>query len=322
MLPGTFTSSPDRAGPCNTVSLRTRRDKQASEGSLPNLFLVGAPKCGTTTVATVIASHPDVGLGATKEPCYLNTDFGPRKISEHAEYIQHFKMPLPRPMYVCDASTTYLYSDAARHFIRGLPHAMVLIMARNPIDMALSWFAQKRFTLEEDVESFEDAWNLIPERRKGESLPGRLKEPRWVLYDEMAALGSVSRKWVDEIGMDRVKVLLLENMQNDPREFFEGVFKFLGLPSQQGAEYQMHLNKRRSPKSFRIAAILASTARLRRQLIPFSFGSNLLSRLYVLNSTIKPAARQIDTRFESELREHFAEEVKLLEELSGSVLMG
>ena len=40
----------------------------------PNLFIVGAPKCGTTSLHYYLNQHPDVYLCEPKEPNYYNTD--------------------------------------------------------------------------------------------------------------------------------------------------------------------------------------------------------------------------------------------------------
>ena len=40
----------------------------------PNVFLVGAPKAGTTSLARVLAAHPDFYMSPIKEPCHFCTD--------------------------------------------------------------------------------------------------------------------------------------------------------------------------------------------------------------------------------------------------------
>ena len=40
-----------------------------------NLYLIGAPKCGTTTVAGWLGSHRDVYWSTPKEPYYWADDF-------------------------------------------------------------------------------------------------------------------------------------------------------------------------------------------------------------------------------------------------------
>lgn len=41
----------------------------------PNFFIVGAPKCGTTSLAHWLAGHPQVFMSPVKEPHFFNTDY-------------------------------------------------------------------------------------------------------------------------------------------------------------------------------------------------------------------------------------------------------
>lgn len=64
----------------------------------PNTFLVGAPRCGTTAMFRLLASHPDVSVSALKEPFYFCTDF-------HHESDRHHGRPMRFPVR---AETDYL----------------------------------------------------------------------------------------------------------------------------------------------------------------------------------------------------------------------
>ena len=40
----------------------------------PDFFIVGGPKCGTTSLAAWLGEHPKVFMSSYKEPHYFNTD--------------------------------------------------------------------------------------------------------------------------------------------------------------------------------------------------------------------------------------------------------
>ena len=46
-----------------------------NKNKIPNFFIVGAPKCGTTALYEYLSSHPDVFLCDPKEPNYFSCDF-------------------------------------------------------------------------------------------------------------------------------------------------------------------------------------------------------------------------------------------------------
>ena len=42
---------------------------------LPNLFIIGAPKCGTTALASWLSIHPEIFAPATKEPHHFSAEY-------------------------------------------------------------------------------------------------------------------------------------------------------------------------------------------------------------------------------------------------------
>src|SRR5215210_5117245 len=85
---------------------------------LPELYLVGAPKSGTTSLCSWLAAHPDVYWSVPKEPYYWAADY-PRQRAHYGfatreEYEELFASPLASAARVrAEGSTTYLYSQVA-----------------------------------------------------------------------------------------------------------------------------------------------------------------------------------------------------------------
>lgn len=284
------------------------------------MYLIGAPRCGTTSVAAALQRHPRIYLGRGKEPCYLNEDFGPRKLTTYRAYARHYRGAAPHHELFCDASTTYLYSCAARARIAHLHEARVLVMLRDPVDMALSWFAQKRLSLEENLDDFESAWRAIPRRRRGIGLPSRLRERRWLYYDEMAAIGTAARDWVDALGPERVKPMLLDDLRSVPARFFGELFAFLGLAAPEGLSAHTRKNARHRHRSPLAAKALSAAGELRARALPRGLGVNLLAKMQRLNQAPQPGTRRIDASFEAELIAHFAPQVRIIEQMTGRSL--
>jgi hypothetical protein len=126
----------------------------------PNFFLVGAPKAGTTAIATALMKHPDVFPSAVKEPNYFNSDiqiesfFAPLKfrngrptrtysyavIRDQQTYLQLFS-GAEKYKAVGDCSSHYLRSRVAAEAIRAaVPEAKIIISLRNPVDRAYSHY--------------------------------------------------------------------------------------------------------------------------------------------------------------------------------------
>ena len=58
---------------------------------VPNLFLVGAPKCGTTSLYMYLKQHPEIYMSGNKEPHFFCPDLKSRKyILNEQDYMALF----------------------------------------------------------------------------------------------------------------------------------------------------------------------------------------------------------------------------------------
>src|SRR5262245_13247596 len=127
---------------------------------LANLYLVGAPKCGTTTVAGWLAGHRDVSWSVPKEPYYWADDFPGQRahygFDNLAAYESLFASPAAQATrYRGDASTTYLYSRrAVPQIVAHVPDAQFIVCLRNPVDLVVSFHRTQVVALNESEADF------------------------------------------------------------------------------------------------------------------------------------------------------------------------
>lgn len=107
----------------------------------PNLFLIGAQKSATTSLATALSTHPDVFLPRQKEPFFFCRD---SEFNRGLKYLadKHYQ-------HVCgekwrlDASTSYMVipkvPERLHSSIDGKPHFIAIM--RHPVDRMQSAFA-------------------------------------------------------------------------------------------------------------------------------------------------------------------------------------
>jgi len=139
----------------------------------PNFFIIGAPKCGTTALASYLSAHTDVFFSHPKEPTYFNQDFDekPRAAHNEKEYLHLFEQADGLKM-VGEGSTRYLSSNVAvKNIMKFNPQAKIIIMLRNPIDMYISLHSHCFYNLVEPEEDPEKAWRLQRERKNIQSTP-------------------------------------------------------------------------------------------------------------------------------------------------------
>ena len=199
----------------------------------PNLFLVGAPKCGTTSMCWYLGEHPDIFMADTKELHYFGSDLTPRRTMDEGEYLSHFRGARGERV-VGESSVMYLASTtAAREIWEFSPTAAVIIMLRNPVDMVYARFAQMRRNGLEDIEDFEMALDAEPDRRLGRRLPAVFgwrnvrRSPKLLCYCDTAAYSAQVQRYLDVFTRDKVHVVVFDDLARDPAAAYRDVLGFL-----------------------------------------------------------------------------------------------
>jgi hypothetical protein len=204
----------------------------------PNFFVVGAPKCGTSTLHYWLSQHPQLFLPSAeksapdywlkKEPNYYATDLGlGPEFCVHAEK-DYLAMYAEADVGVLtgDASPSYLYSDAARARIHAdNAEAKIIIQLRNPADFVRSLhFALFRH----DKESYSDLAKAVRVRKSG-VVPAGAQEPYLYNYVECALFSRYVEKYLETFGQDQVLITRLEDMSADTNAYLDRIYRFLGV---------------------------------------------------------------------------------------------
>lgn len=206
----------------------------ATTSPRPNLFILGAPKCGTTALASYLDQHPEIFISRPKEPHYFNEDFANRHTRRLADYRACFLGAAPRHRVVGEASVLYLYSQVAvPNILAFSPDAKFIVMVRNPLEMAPSWYSEATYssTYGETAPTFEQAWLLQDERRAGRSVPPICREPKVLLYRELCCVGGQLRRLLSLVPRERVQIVVFDDFVRDTRAEYEKVLRHLGVDS-------------------------------------------------------------------------------------------
>lgn len=124
---------------------------------LPNLFLIGAAKGGSTTFASHLKDHPDIAFFTGKEPNLFNEPSPEACRARLQERLENRKTPLPEVSYLLDASVNYSqypkFSNVPANIaeICGRESPRFLYMMRNPVDRAISQYFWRRERYAEDI---------------------------------------------------------------------------------------------------------------------------------------------------------------------------
>jgi hypothetical protein len=194
----------------------------------PNLFIIGAPKCGTTSMAYYLSQHPKVFVSPNKEPHYFNFDSKGRLSFSEEQYLQNFRSASNRHKYLVDASVWYLYSTVAvDEILKYNPASKFIVMLRNPVDMFYSLHQQLLYNGEENISSPLKAWNIQHERKKGLNLPFGCRDERFLFYKDACSLGKQVDRLLSKVPKEKVRFVRLEDLKKNPKQEFEKILNFL-----------------------------------------------------------------------------------------------
>ena len=214
---------------------------------MPNLFIVGAPKSGTTSLYEWLKGHPDVFMSPFKEPCYFARDLA---WEDSGYYLRH---DVDRARYLAlfddagaatrlgEASTRYLFSqDAPVLIAEEVADPRIVVLVRNPVDMVASLHAHKVASRTEDLVVLEEALEAEDDRRAGRRIP-RNSNPRLSTYRDRARFGEQIVRWFDSFRRERVHVQVLEQLVADPAAHYRSLLEFLGVdPTYHPPSFDVH----------------------------------------------------------------------------------
>jgi hypothetical protein len=291
--------------------------------ALPNFFLVGAPKCGTTALATYLRAHPQVFMCRPKEPHYFALDFPAyRHVTQWADYASLFAEAGEAHRAIGEASVLYLYSRVAIAELHGkFPDARLLVMLRNPVDMAISMHAQMLWTCDENVADFDRAWALCADRRAGNNVPRQCRDPKALLYDRVPLLGDQLRRLLGIVPRAQVGWWFFDDLMADPGHVYREVLSFLGVPDDGRREFP-RINTRKHARS-RILGLCTQKMphRLSSAAMQLKHGLGIqrwgvLDALRRANVKSRPG-NKMQPAMRNALQRHFASDVHLLEDITG-----
>ncbi len=222
---------------------------------VPNMFIIGAPKSGTTSMYEYLKGHPEIFLPDFKEPNYFSTELAGSTLGNllvygvHDEQYYDLFAEAGDAKVVGEGSTRYIYSQAAPRLIREVsPDARLVVMLRNPVDMIHSLHAWRVGAEREDLLDFEEALAADADRAQGRRLPPGTRT-RFGTYHDWGHYGQHLQRWFDIFGRDQLHVTIFEEMTVQPEVEFENLLRFLGVdPTYRPPSFAVH-NPARAPRS-------------------------------------------------------------------------
>lgn len=185
----------------------------AGIGALPNLLVIGAPKCGTTSLHNYLDSHPEISMSKIKElDFFINDGTWDNGVEWYRENFD------PTSTIRGESSTGYTRGQhaigVAARAKSVLPEAKLIYLVRDPIDRIRSDYHHHR------------AIGLEPR-----SFAEALADPENP-YFQASSYGSQLAPYIDHFGADRILVETQERLLSERRVCLARIFRFLGVDDQ------------------------------------------------------------------------------------------
>jgi hypothetical protein len=223
-----------------TVSVEPRAPRAPREvtrppAGVPDFFIVGQPKSGTTALYEMLRCHPQIYMPDLKEPEFFAGDMSrrfqpprsgalPRTLDEYLSLFDGAR----QDQRTGEASVFYLCSHvAAARIAEVQPDARIVAILREPASFLRSLHLQ---LLQAHVEAKQDlrkALSLEDSRRRGRRIPRRSYRPQALLYSEHVRYVEQLRRYHAVFPPEQVLVLIYDDFRRDNEATVRTVLRFL-----------------------------------------------------------------------------------------------
>lgn len=295
---------------------------------IPDFFMVGAPKCGTTAMCNYLGQHPDIFMAWTRgrtggEIHFFGSDLdfpGRLRVTE-TEYRVLFATA-KNEIRIGERSNFYLASKCAAREIKAFsPSARIIIMLRNPVDMLYALHGQLLYNGLEQIRDFEEALRTETDRRPVQSpwiFRGNYVNAN--LYREVGRYYSQVQRYFEIFGRESVHVILFDDFKAATERVYRETLRFLEVNETFQPDFPVINPSRR----FRIRFLRVPPSYLRRlaKILTPQPLRRVIRRTVSRLNTVYEARRPLDPQVRRRLQTALAAEIEQLSKLLGRDLGG
>jgi hypothetical protein len=325
-----------------SVSSKRADPATSSQNRLPDFFIVGHAKSGTTALYEMLRRHPQIYMPDVKEPMFFaRSQPAPgvhpkpfertgKRTETLEDYLSLFAGAGPEQL-VGEASTFYLWSPTApARIAQAQPAARIVAILREPASFLRSLHLQMVQNHAESEKDLRKALALEETRREGVNIPPDAYWPAALIYSDRVRYVEQLRRYHHLFNDDQVLVLIYDDFRSDNVATVQRVMRFLGVDDDRIAIERIEANPSVSVRSVRldrmtrmVKAGRGPAGRLLNTTVRALTTSQMRGRvLYPLRRRlVYSGPRAPDEALMSELRQRFRGEVEALSEYLGRDLL-
>ena len=243
------------------------------EPALPNFFIVGTGKAGTTSLYHYLRQHPQIYMSPIKEPCYFASEIRAENLTAtHLRHIRWLSRKLPERLAdgkpvkplgwlvsewdeymrlfqnvqaetaIGEASAAYLWSEtAAENIASRIPDAKIVMILRDPSERAYSQYLHQlavgltRSTFREHIEKC----MRNEDRKLGACYP----------LLEVGLYHHQVKRYLERFSRNNIRIYWYEEAWGQPDRFLADLFEFLNVDTTFCPDISRRSLERRAPRS-------------------------------------------------------------------------
>lgn len=225
----------------------------------PDFLIVGAQRCGTTSMFKTLVQHPDVARPFLRKGVHYFDKHHDRGV---LWYRGHFPIEATamlrrrgRRALTGESSPYYMFHPlAAQRIVQALPAVRLIVLLRDPVERAYSAHSHELARGYETL-PFEAAVKAEPGRLAGQR-EQMMAQPGWESFHWQHHAYVTRGQYVEQletlqtlVGRERLHVVDSGDFFTDPEPVFRGVTDFLGLRRHDGVRFEQHNARQRSGMS-------------------------------------------------------------------------
>jgi hypothetical protein len=206
----------------------------------PNFFILGAGRCGSTSLYSMLSQHPGIFMPKLKEPSFFCSYF--QVIKDPISYFKLFNFA-DENSAVGEASHVYFSNPESASIIRSLfPDAKFILIFRNPTERAYSLYNWARSAKLEPLDLFENALNAEEVRFADKNFFNNCPHYFWnFMYVRSSFFNIQWKRYLNFFPRKQFFPIGLNELRFDPLFWMQSIYKFLGVD--EGFEPETaHLN--------------------------------------------------------------------------------
>jgi len=189
-----------------------------------DFLVVGANRCGTTSLWRALDSHPQVRVPSDKEREFFSSD---ARYERGLEHYMRRTFPDLRDGEVIGALTPQLMSpnpQALKTIVERIhdtcPEVRLMALLRDPIDRAVSQLRRMKKISHGKEESFDEFIERVSAKRGGiDKIP----------LVRASDYGRILRRYFETFDADQIRVFFTADLDRDPATVYRQVFEHIGV---------------------------------------------------------------------------------------------